>query len=74
MRKEEPDIPKVTQPMQGFIGNHGEFLSRAEAAEVAFKAGQIKKWKFGDVIISEELKQRLWALNELTLPNGKEKE
>lgn len=50
--------PKVTAPMQGFITESGEFLSRSEAYERAILCGQIKEC--GDSghmreLVSEEL-------------------
>ncbi len=36
---------RVTQSEQGFVDSDGNFLNRAEAAEVAYRAGQIKVQK-----------------------------
>lgn len=38
---------------QGFVTNTGRFVSRKEAAEIAFKAGQIKEPK--DALFSEDV-------------------
>lgn len=40
---------------QGFETTAGRFVTRREAAEIAFKAGQIPKWEEGQILISEEL-------------------
>lgn len=66
MYKENPHEPeRVDQSMQGFIGNHGEFLTRQEAAKMAFEAGQITEWKEGQILLSEEIQQKLWQINEM---------
>jgi hypothetical protein len=35
-------IDEIKQEMQGFVTNTGKFVNRIEAANIAFKAGQIK--------------------------------
>jgi hypothetical protein len=70
--KGNPDNPQyVDQAMQGFIDNHGQFLSRQDAARVAFEAGQIKEYKENQILLSEELDNRLWRLMEINLPGSK---
>jgi len=44
LAKSNPDL-YITQEMQGFVDDYGNFLSRYEAAELAFKCGQIKRYK-----------------------------
>lgn len=46
----------ITQKQQGFIDEDGNFLTRIEAGEVAFKSGQIKNNPKGNTICSE----RIW--------------
>ena len=46
-------MPRITQPMQGFIDALGHFLNREEAARVAYLAGQIKKPK--TCLLSEDI-------------------
>jgi hypothetical protein len=40
---------------QGFLTSKYRFIKRKEAAWLAFQAGQIDKWKDGDILLSEEL-------------------
>ena len=40
---------------QGFLTSKYRFVKRKEAAKIAFDAGQIDKWKDGDIILSEQL-------------------
>lgn len=40
---------------QGFINEHGDFLTRREAAREAYKCGQIKEYKPGQELYSEDL-------------------
>jgi hypothetical protein len=44
---------KITQEDQGFVDNTGKFLSREEAAKVAFEAGQTTRLK--STLFSEDL-------------------
>lgn len=39
----------------GFLTNHKRFVSREEAAKIAYFSNQIDKWKEEDVIFSEDL-------------------
>ena len=36
----------ITQEEQGFLTSSGKFVSRVEAAKIAFKAGQIKEYVY----------------------------
>lgn len=38
---------------QGFVTDRGRFVDRVEAAEIAVKAGQIEKLKYGNRLFSE---------------------
>ena len=40
--KEKVGIDYIPQSAQGFITNTGKFVDRGEAADIAFKAGQIR--------------------------------
>lgn len=40
---------------QGFLNEHGEYLTRQEAAREAFKCGQIKELSPGQELYSEDL-------------------
>lgn len=44
---------RVNQDQQGFITDEGKYVSREEAAKIAFKAGQTKKIK--NPLMSEHL-------------------
>lgn len=44
---------KIPQSKQGFVTTRFRFVDRKEAAEIAFKAGQIKKQ--AEVLLSEDL-------------------
>jgi hypothetical protein len=46
--------PNAKGAKQGFVTENGLFVGRIVAAEIAFKAGQIKKRK--DCLFSEDLK------------------
>ena len=41
--------------VQGFTTNYNRFVDRVAAANIAFKAGQIKEDPKGDILLSEEL-------------------
>lgn len=44
------------QPIRmGFLTDTGLFVDRFEGAWIAFKAGQIKDYQEGDILISEQL-------------------
>jgi hypothetical protein len=46
----------ISGEQQGFVDDKGNFLSRAEAAQVAIKAGQITKLRWSDTdLFSEEM-------------------
>jgi hypothetical protein len=48
-------LPVPRTPIQGFITNKNKFVTRIEAAKIAFDAGQIPGWKEGDSLQSEEM-------------------
>ncbi len=41
--------------IQGFVTNTNRFVDRKEAAKIAFKAKQIKEYKRGQILLSEEI-------------------
>lgn len=45
--------PPISTLNQGFVTDEGKFVSRKEAAEIAFKAGQISKQR--ERLYSEDL-------------------
>jgi hypothetical protein len=40
-----PEISYITQNMQGFVTDNGEFVDREVAAKIAYQYGQIKELK-----------------------------
>jgi hypothetical protein len=51
--RDNPTTEYITQDVQGFITDTGEFVGREEAAEIAFECGQIKEPK--KVLFSEDI-------------------
>ena len=42
IREEWPEAPRITQEMQGFVDQHGQFWNRFQSGAIAFTAGQTK--------------------------------
>lgn len=52
---ESADRVLIRQPDQGFVTEDGQFVTRVEAAEIAFRAGQIEQDLRGQPLMSEDL-------------------
>lgn len=53
-----PALRKTWGEVQGFVDQHGVFMDRKEALQVATNAGQIDRWRkknHGDWLCSEDL-------------------
>ena len=47
-------LPCDRKSTVGFLTNQMRFVDRHAAAAIAFQAGQIDEWDFGQIILSEE--------------------